>query len=496
MPELAASGWKADALGADAARRLSRLYADGGEVLDARARDLRSLLVANYVRMRSDEPALVLCVPCTAFDDFLAFEPVRQLLSCAEAAVLPLLVLPDAVAQEAAIQRAARADMSRLLYFLDASAVPAEEACSALRPLGHVVVLNDALLWPDADVRAVVAQRAAAAGRLEGFMTTLASSGSVVSVGLPLLDRLQGVARPEPMVSLAIVPQARVWFDLGAGPVSIGRVDHEPAAVAGELEPERVTCFANRGGAGNEFVLGFALGHGCRAALAEDLPFAASPGTSLVWGVLRGSDRVVQAAREAGRSFLYADHAYFDRGHLRNYRVILNAHATTRLRRCPPDRLRRLGVVPRPWSRAGRHVLVCPPTEYFLQAHGCPNWLTNTLSTLRRHTDRPIVVREKPKPGEAAHTLEQDLQDCHAVVAHSSNVAVEAAVLGVPVFAEPECAAIAVGCSDYRLIEQPRRPDRELWLANLAWTQFSFEEVLEGRVLPLIAEYVAMDPVA
>jgi len=79
-----------------------------------------------------------------------------------------------------------------------------------------------------------------------------------------------------------------------------------------------------------------------------------------------------------------------------------------------------------PWQRDGRNVLVCPPTDYFVAAHGYGDWLDRTLEALQRHTDRPIVVRRKPQPGETVEPLAQALSKAHALVTPSSNVAIEA----------------------------------------------------------------------
>ena len=253
----------------------------------------------------------------------------------------------------------------------------------------------------------------------------------------------------------------------------------------------RVTCYANRGGAGNDLIYGFAHGHGCRLLYAEDYEIGDEPGIPLVWGVLRGSDFIVDDAINNGRNFLYCDHAYFDRGHLKNYRILLNRHGLGNLRNCDFDRQRLLNVRLSPWRKTGSHILVCPPTEYFMNAHHCPMWLENTLSTLQAHTDRPIIVRGKPSADAPQAPLSDQLLDCHALVTHSSNIAVEAIIAGVPAVVHSDCAAISVSESRLDRIEKPKMPDRELWLANLAYTQFTFHEILNGTVIDLINTYHA-----
>ena len=64
---------------------------------------------------------------------------------------------------------------------------------------------------------------------------------------------------------------------------------------------------------------------------------------------------------------------------------------------------------------------------------------------------------------------------------HSSNVAVEAVIAGVPVFVANSSACEPVGMTDFSRIESPIYPNREPWLAHLAYSQFSYEEIESGK---------------
>jgi len=260
---------------------------------------------------------------------------------------------------------------------------------------------------------------------------------------------------------------------------------HLPAS---RLEPWMVTCYLNRGGAGNVMIRAFAQGIGCELRYAED-ETGPRPGVPIVWGVLRGSDRVVAHAKQSGQYFFYVDHAYLSRGHGQSYRVTRNGYEAGPVRDCPTDRVQVHDVVLEPWQRGGRNVLVCPPTDYFVVAHSCADWLDTTLEALQRHTDRPLVVRRKPQPGETVEPLAEALKKAHALVTHSSNVAIEAIIAGVPVFVSPSSAAAPVGRTDLSLIEMPVYPDRDKWLANLAYCQFSFEELRSGAAWRMLLEY-------
>jgi hypothetical protein len=277
-------------------------------------------------------------------------------------------------------------------------------------------------------------------------------------------------------------------------PVRVDAIRSEGASLRAEgfmhvppsrLEPWMLSAFLNRGGAGNPVIRAFADGVGCRIAYAEDEPSLLSD-IPIVWGVLRQSDRILAQARAQDLYYFYIDHAYFNRGHGRTYRITRNAYDAGPVRDCPDDRLAALRLEISPWNEDGHEIIVCPPTEYFAQAHGCPDWLETTLSTLGSLSDRPIIIRNKPKAGEQVKPLPEALRTAHALVTHSSNVAIEAACLGTPVFVSPSSAAAPVGSTDLREIERPRRPDRRPWLAHLAYNQCSIDEIESGLAWKLL----------
>lgn len=272
----------------------------------------------------------------------------------------------------------------------------------------------------------------------------------------------------------------------------IRRTDVSFHIPSSRLRPWMISAFLNRGGAGNSVIRAFAEAIGCRIAYAEDEPDQLSD-IPVVWGVLRDSDRILAQARAQHLYFFYIDHAYFSRGHGRAYRITRNGYEAGPVRRCPDDRLRAHGVEMAPWRTGGRDIILCPPTEYFMRAHGCADWLDSTIEQLRSLTDRPIIVREKPKPGEQAVPLPKALESAHALVTHSSNVAIEAAYLGTPVFVSPASAAAPIGRTTLNDIEAPLYPDREAWLAHLAYNQFSFDEIRDGSAWRMLLELEERD---
>jgi hypothetical protein len=211
----------------------------------------------------------------------------------------------------------------------------------------------------------------------------------------------------------------------------------------------------------------------------------------------RGTRVLIDRWTVEGRPWIYRDRGYLRRGRMARSGLAAGAGegywrwhlGTTQLDRVAPrpsDRFARLGIAARPWRRGGRHILVAEPSATLAVFHGLAGWGERTVAALRRHTDRPILVRPKPPPRGPATPLAADLKDAHALVTHTSNAAVEAAVLGVPIFVDPASAARHVGLTDIAKIETPVYPDRDAWLAALAYCQFSEAEMLDGTMWRLL----------
>src|SRR5262245_23248694 len=105
----------------------------------------------------------------------------------------------------------------------------------------------------------------------------------------------------------------------------------------------------------------------------------------------------------------------------------------------------------RPWRSDGRHVLIALPGIGFGQAVGLDmrEYYATVLDQVQAVTDRPIKIR----PKRTRTPIDKDLTNCWALVTHSSNVAVDAVIRGIPVFVAPTNPAAAVGNLDLADIE-------------------------------------------
>jgi hypothetical protein len=179
------------------------------------------------------------------------------------------------------------------------------------------------------------------------------------------------------------------------------------------------------------------------------------------------------------------DHGGYYRFHLGSFQLQAGAER-------PSDRWDSLKTPLRPWSKAGRHIVVAAPSETYERFHGIEGWTARTLDNLDQITDRPVIVRDKEMqrrsldrmPG--GRRLSEDLAGAHCLVTHGSNAAVEAAIMGCPVFVHPDSAASLVGLTDLNLIETPIYPDREPWARSLAYSQFNERELVDGTLWKLL----------
>lgn len=201
-----------------------------------------------------------------------------------------------------------------------------------------------------------------------------------------------------------------------------------------------------------------------------------------------GIGQLIRTWQRSGRPFIYWDRGYMLRGgktwlSVGDYwRMHRNAVQLPAVRPSCGTRLKALGITPQPWRKDGKHIVLTDHGNGYKEFHRCKTWLRETYKTLRKATDRPIVVR----PKEDREPLQEALQGAHCLVSHGSNAAVEAVILGCPVFVNPISAAASVGRTDMD-IENPVYPDRMPWLMALADSQFTSHEIRNGTALRCLA---------
>ena len=203
-------------------------------------------------------------------------------------------------------------------------------------------------------------------------------------------------------------------------------------------------------------------------------------GDAVVWGLIRGAPRLIKEIRDAGHDYWHMDNGYFGRNHL--FRITKNANQRTDLIERPAERWERIsklfGLTLAPWQKGGGKIIVAQSTPHLYKFMGTEidQWTNSVVATLRRNTDREIVVR----PKKTSHPIENDLQNCHALVTHTSASALDALRAGVPVFTTGECCAKPLALQDLTQIESPIYPEREPLFRHLSYCMFTVEELKKG----------------
>jgi hypothetical protein len=173
-----------------------------------------------------------------------------------------------------------------------------------------------------------------------------------------------------------------------------------------------------------------------------------------------------------GSDYLYVDHSYFKRGWEHgHFRLTRGWVHQTAIRQRPDDRMKKFGVKVEPWRKTGHRIVVIPPTPHQAAELKCDNWTTRTEKRLKEVTERPVVVKWE-KGG-----LREFLADAWAVVTWGSVAGVEAALMGVPVFADQTCPAFPVSAGTLEQIETPTYAEnRHEWACSLAYASWHTSE--------------------
>jgi hypothetical protein len=177
------------------------------------------------------------------------------------------------------------------------------------------------------------------------------------------------------------------------------------------------------------------------------------------------------------------------------------------------ERADRLGLELKPWKTnkkgsilvAGQH----NNSGQWDNQSAQEQWTMDCLHTIRKHTKKTIVLRQHPRcsirysnlptntvlqipkkiPG-SYDDYDFNISKAYAVVNWSSNPGIIAAINGVPVFTGPSSLASDIGNSDLNDINNPATPDRRQWLNDLAYTEWTTEEISTGWPISRLTSYI------
>lgn len=218
--------------------------------------------------------------------------------------------------------------------------------------------------------------------------------------------------------------------------------------------------------------------------------------------------KMFRRVQAAGKHVLYFDKGYFrhrgpnrtweywrvcvDDHHPTNY--IANAqHGATRWNRTS----KRRAIEVNNWRESGGHIVYAGSSEKYHAFCGLPQpteYAQAVIAELKQRTNRLIVYRPKPSWQDAVpiagtsysgplDSIYDALQGAHCLVTNGSNSAFDAVVQGVPCIVLGNAITRPISSTSLEDIEKPPLADgnRKLqWLSNLAWCQFTEQEMAEG----------------
>jgi len=166
-----------------------------------------------------------------------------------------------------------------------------------------------------------------------------------------------------------------------------------------------------------------------------------------------------------------------------------------------------LGLQCKPWRKnnKGPIVIACQhsASQQWREQKRPATWVFETIDEIRKYTDKNIIIRPHPRcridgiqyefknislqypikiPG-SYDDYDFAVQDAYAVINWSSTPATHAVLEGIPVFVGPSSLAYDVGNKDLSKINNPDMPNRQQWLNDLAYTEWTVQEISEGKPL-------------
>lgn len=154
----------------------------------------------------------------------------------------------------------------------------------------------------------------------------------------------------------------------------------------------------------DEYVNMFADGCNTKPTSDKDFDYdATAPQPIVLRGILK--HKIMKKCWEDKRDFYY-----MDSGYLGNYKSPINPNGWKWFHRIVKNDLQHNTIIDRPsdrweklkykipnWKKDGKNILVVMPSEKPAKFYGIDmqQWREQVIDTIKQHTDRPIVVREK-----------------------------------------------------------------------------------------------------
>ena len=167
-------------------------------------------------------------------------------------------------------------------------------------------------------------------------------------------------------------------------------------------------------------------------------------------------------------------------------------------------------------KKNGRHILIAVQRNggWSMGKTDVGDWVENTVKNIMLYTDRPIVIRLHPGDKQSqkytpdkiknlkkfknitiskfGKHLNDDLENCHAVVNHNSSSIVGSIIKGYPAFITDPITSQCreVSHTDFKFIDIPQKFDRYGWLQRISMFHWKFDELEDGTCWKHMRQYI------
>jgi len=209
------------------------------------------------------------------------------------------------------------------------------------------------------------------------------------------------------------------------------------------------------------------------------------------------------------------DFYYIDTGYVGNFpspgnpsgkkvwhRVVKNENQLSTIRNVPSDRWDALAkqdprLTWKGWKNYNKKILLVMPNPKACKYYNFDydTWVAETEQKIKQYSDLPVEVRIKGARSERnkGYTIYDAFDSgVYATVAFNSIAALESVLYGIPAFVSVPCAASPLASTDLSQLSNPYKPDQQTILKqcyNIAYGQFTIQEIESGKAVELIERY-------
>lgn len=207
-----------------------------------------------------------------------------------------------------------------------------------------------------------------------------------------------------------------------------------------------------------------------------------------------GNEKIIVDKLDKSLPFWFIDSGYtnFIENNKKWHRLVCN-HIHFGGEFLPPvDRLDSFKVFPKKWRNSGDRILIIEPGPFAASIlhFDIASWKRNVEEELRQYTDKKIIFREKtPKKQRAPLYKHLCDEDYYCVISINSNAATEAVWAGIPIITLDKHITNSISRNKLSDINNLVRPHLANWLTMLSYSQFTYDELINGVAVDIIRKY-------